>query len=188
MLTLFQFLQTVYWVGLSTWFGTGLFIAVAAPIIFRITREHDPTLPMVLSVNLEQQHSTLLASSIVARIMQTTTRLALICALAVLVGLLGQWFITRPSGNNLLQAAIRTGLYVLAVIVLIYDWRVVSPNLFAFRQTFIEQADNPEIANHAKEQFDRLSRENVNMLFLQTLLLLGIILFSANISYISLSV
>lgn len=183
MLTLFQFLQTVYWVGLSTWFGTGLFIAVAAPIIFRITREHDPTLPMVLSVNLEHQHSTLLASSIVAKIMQTTTRVALICSIAILVGLLGQWFITRPSGNSLLQAALRTALYILAVIVLVYDWRIVSPRLFAFRDTYIDQADNPEIANHAKEQFDRLSRENVNMLFLQTLLLLGLILFSANVSF-----
>lgn len=186
MLTLFQFLQTVYWVGLSTWFGTGLFIAVAAPIIFRVTREHDPTLPMVLSVNLEQQHSTLLASSIVAKIMQTTTRLALVCAIAILVGLLGQWFIARPAGNNLLQAALRTAMFILATIVLVYDWRIVSPRLFAFRQTYIDQADNPEIANHAKDQFDRLARENVNMLFLQTLLLLGLILFSANIVYVPL--
>jgi hypothetical protein len=183
VLTLFQFLQTVFWVGLSTWFGIGLFIAVAAPIIFRVTREHDPTLPLVLSVNLDQQHSTLLASSIVAKIMQTTTRLALVCAIAVLIGLLGHWLIVRPVGNGLMQAGIRSALFLLATIVLVYDWRVVSPRLFAFRDTYIEQADNPEIANHAKDQFDRLSRENVNMLFLQTLLLLGLILFSANVSY-----
>jgi hypothetical protein len=68
----------------------------------------------------------------------------------------------------------------------VYDWRIVSPRLFAFRQTYIDQADNPEIANHAKDQFDRLARENVNMLFLQTLLLLGLILFSANIVYVPL--
>lgn len=183
MLTLFQFLQTIYWLGLSTWFGTGIFIAVAAPIIFRVTREHDPTLPLVLSVNLEQQHSTLLASSIVAKIMQTTTRLALVCVVLVAIGLLGQWLIARPSGNNLMQAGIRSGLFVLAAIVLVYDWRIVSPKLFAFRDTYIEQADNPEIANHARDEFERLSRENVNMLFLQTLLLLGLILFSANVSY-----
>lgn len=183
MLTLFQFLQTIFWVGLSTWFGIGLFIAVAAPIIFRVTREHDPTLPLVLSVNLDQQHSTLLASSIVARVMQATTRLALVCVVAVLIGLLGHWLIVRPSGNNLLQAGIRSALFVLATIVLIYDWRVVSPRLFASRQLYIDQADNPEIANTAREQFERLSRENVNMLFLQTLLLLGLILFSANVSF-----
>lgn len=183
MLTLFQFLQTIFWVGLATWFGSGLFIAVAAPIIFRVTREHDPTLPFVLSVNLDQQHSTLLASSIVAKIMQMMTRVALVCVILVLVGLLGHWLIVRPSGNNLMQAGIRSGLFLLACIVLIYDWRVVSPRLFAYRQTYIDQADNPEIANHARDQFERLSRENVNMLFLQTLLLLGLILFSANVSF-----
>ncbi len=188
MLNLFQFLQTVFWVGLSTWFGMGLFIAIAAPIIFRVTREHDPTLPLVLSVNLDQQHSTLLASSIVARLMQSMTRVALVCVIAVFVGLLGHWLIVRPSGNSLLQAGIRTALFLLATIVLIYDWRIVSPKLFAFRATYIEQADNPEIANHAKDQFDRLGRENVNMLFLQTLLLLGLILFSANVSFTQINV
>ena len=183
MLTLFQFLQTVFWVGLSTWFGSGLFIALAAPIIFRVTREHDPTLPLVLSVNLDSQHSTLLASTIVAKLMQAMTRMALVCVVLILAGLLGHWLIVRPVGNNLLQAGIRSGLFVLASIVLIYDWRVVSPRLFYYRQLFIDEADNPEIANEAKDHFERLSRENVNMLFLQTLLLLGLILFSANVSF-----
>lgn len=183
MLTLFQFLQTIFWVGASTWFGSGLFIAVAAPIIFRVTRENDPTLPMVLSVNLDAQHSTLLASTIVAKLMQAMSRVALICVIAILIGLLGHWLIVRPFGNGLLQAGIRSGLFLLATIVLLYDWRMVSPRLFYYRQLLIDQADNPEIANDAKDQFDRLSRENVNMLFLQTLLLLGLILFSANVSY-----
>ncbi len=49
----FQLIQIVFWLALSTWFGAVLFIAVAAPIIFRTVRESNPVLPMVLSVNLE---------------------------------------------------------------------------------------------------------------------------------------
>ena len=43
----------MYWVALATWFGSAAFVAVAAPIIFRVIRESDPTLPGVLSVNLD---------------------------------------------------------------------------------------------------------------------------------------
>lgn len=187
MVTLFQFLQTIFWVGLSTWFGTALFIALAAPIIFRVTREHDPTLPTVLSVNLDAQHSTLLASTIVAKLMQSMMRVALICAVVIFVGLAGQWIIMKPAGNLLLQMGIRSALFLLATTVLLYDWRIVAPRLFYYREHYIDQADNPDIANAAKDQFDRLSRESVNLLFLQTLLLLGLILFSANVAFAQIS-
>jgi hypothetical protein len=55
----------LYWLSLSTWFGAAVFVAVAAPSIIRTVRENDPLLPTVLSVNLEGQHGTLLAGSIV---------------------------------------------------------------------------------------------------------------------------
>ena len=178
-------MQTIYWSGLATWFGAALFIAIAAPVIFRVTREHDPTLPTVLSVNLDAQHATLLASTIVARVMQATTRASLICAAAIFVGLAAQAFILRPAWGSpsLVWLVIRAALFFGAVAMLIYDWRVVSPRLFHFRQEYIEHADEPDVANAAKDQFDRLSRESVNVLFIQTLLLLGMILASANVSY-----
>ena len=40
----------LWWMALSTWFGGVLFVAVAAPIIFRTVRDNDPLLPTVLSV------------------------------------------------------------------------------------------------------------------------------------------
>ena len=48
----FTFMQILYWLALATWFGGLLFIAVAAPVIFRTIHESDPILPTVLSVNL----------------------------------------------------------------------------------------------------------------------------------------
>src|SRR3954469_4279890 len=62
---MFQLVQSIYWIALSAWLGGGVFVAMAAPVIFRTVREADPTLPKVLSVNMEGQHATLLAGTIV---------------------------------------------------------------------------------------------------------------------------
>lgn len=178
-------MQTVYWTGLATWFGATLFIAIAAPVIFRVVREHDPTLPTVLSVNLDAQHSTLLASTIVARIMEATSRVSVGCAIAVAAGLIAQGLIL-PIGSGrpaLVWLVIRSALFLGAAAMLVYDWRVVAPRLFHYRAEYIEHADEPDVANPARDEFDRLQRESVNVLFFQTLLLLGLILASANISF-----
>lgn len=179
----FQLVQTIYWIGLSSWFGGAVFIAIAAPVIFRTIHEHDPTLPEVLSVNLDAQHSTLLASTIVGRMMQALNRGALAFAICVAIGLVGQAIILKPFGTTLVQMVVRASLFAFAAAALFYDWRWLSPRLFFQRQFYIEHADNPDLANPAKEQFDRLARESINVLFLQTLLLLGLILFSANVAF-----
>jgi hypothetical protein len=186
VLLAFQIVQTLYWLGLSTWFGGAVFIAIAAQIIFKSVREADPTLPTVLSVNLDDQHATLLASTIVGRLLKALSRIGIVCAVLLLIGLSGQILILKPSGTGLVQVLIRVSLYVLLTIVLVYDMRYVSPKLFHFRQLYIDQADNPDIANNAKDQFDRYSREGVNLLFIKTGLLLGLILSSGNIAYLSL--
>src|SRR5207253_632524 len=92
MLLLFQVVQIMYWLGLSTWFGGVMFIALAAPVIFRTVRESNPVLPDVLSVNLEGQHSTLLAGSIVANLLSRVAQVELICAGVVLLALLLYFF------------------------------------------------------------------------------------------------
>lgn len=178
---LFQLNQAMYWLALATWFGSAVFVAVAAPIIFRVVREHDPTLPGVLSVNLDAQHSTLLAGTIVSRIMHVMTRVGLGSACFVMLGLIGQAVLTQPIGQARIQLIIRAGVFALAVGALAYDWRSVAPRLFAARQQYIDQADNPDVANAAQDRFERLSHESVNVLFIQTLLLLGLILFSGYI-------
>ena len=76
---LFQLVQIVYWLALSTWFGGVLFVAMAAPVIFRTVRENNPVLPHVLSVNLEGQHGTLLAGSIVGSLLARLAWVQLAC-------------------------------------------------------------------------------------------------------------
>jgi hypothetical protein len=178
---MFQAIQVAYWLALSTWFGGVLFVAIAAPIIFRTIRDADPTLPKVLSVNLESQHSSLLAGTIVANVLETLTRVHLVCAVVMLVAILGQWVFIDRSGMNLLLPILRAAMFAAAMALLIYDWRVVWPRIKRYRQEYLDHADEPDIANPALDQFDRYHQESVTILRNMLFLLLGIILFSANI-------
>lgn len=182
-MSLFPIVQIIYWLSLSTWFGGVLFIAIAAPIIFRVVREQRPILPTVLSVNLENQHADLLAGTIVAHLLALLSKVQLACAGGVLIGLLGQWaFAERSGAGPLTQIILRTLLCLTATAMVVYDWRVVWPQIIKYRQQYLDHADEPEIANPAKEQFDRYHHESINILTIVLLLLLGLVLFSGNIS------
>jgi len=173
--------QTLYWLALSTWFGGVLFVAVAAPIIFRTVRESNPMLPTVLSVNLEGQHGTLLAGSIVANLLRTLTRVELVCAAVLLITVIGQWLLIRPTGPNLIQPIVRSALLVIAIAIVVYDWRVLWPKVWEYRQKYIEHADDPDVANPAKDEFDRYHQDSVRLLSILLAVLLAMVLFSGNI-------
>lgn len=173
-------IQFFYWLSLATWFGGVLFVAVAAPVIFQTIRENDPTLPTVLSVNLEGQHGTLLAGSIVANLLTTLLRIQLVCAATLALTLIAQWILLVHVQPFL--TIVRSALYLAAVVLLIYDWRIVSPQIYKYRQEYIDHADEPEVANPAKDQFDRYHRERITLLMLSLCALLGLVSFSAGIS------
>ena len=178
----FSLLQIIYWISLSTWFGGVLFIAIAAPIIFRTVKENNPILPTVLSVNLEGQHGLLLAGTIVSNLIAQLMRIELICAAGLLIGLIGQWRLTDISDQNWLLPMLRSGMYVAAVGFVIFDWRVIWPQIMRYRNQYIEHADEPEIANPANDEFNRYQRESELLLRIRLALLLGLILFSGNIT------
>jgi hypothetical protein len=134
---------------------------------------------MVLSVNLEGQHSTLLAGSIVANLLHALTRVELICAGAVLVTIIVQ---LSQRWQDWSAGIPRAAMFVAAVVVLLYDWRMVWPQIEKYRQEYIDHADEPEVANPAREQFDKYHRESVMLLMIVMALLLGMIVFSANMS------
>jgi len=179
MSELFVVVQIGYWLALATWFGGVLFVAIAAPIIFKTVEDADPILPKVLSVNLEGQHSTMLAGSIVANLLTALTRLELACGGVLLVTmavqLARQW---QPWSMGISRAT----LFLAAVILTIYNWRFVWPRIEKHRQGYIDNADDPEVAQPALEQFDRYHNESVTIVKIMIGLLLGIIVLSYNIS------
>ena len=174
-------IQILYWLALATWFGGVLFVAVAAPIIFRTVRESNPVLPTVLSVNLEGQHGTLLSGSIVGNLLGTLVRVELLCAAVLGLAIAAQWFFIDRTVPNVVAPLVRSALYLAALVLVLYDWRVVWPKVWRFRQEYIDHADEPEVANPAKDQFDRYHGESVRILSIRLAILLAIVLFSGNI-------
>ena len=185
---LFQVVQIFYWLALSTWFGGVLFVALAAPVVFRTVRESNPILTDVLSVNLEGQHATLLAGSIVGELLRRMVNVELICAGVLLLASIIQPFVIDVSpGNdalssNLTAAILRTILILAAAAIVVYGWRVTWPKLTKYRKQYIDHADEPEIANPAKELFDAEHHRSVTLMSIVLFLLLGVILFSGNIT------
>jgi hypothetical protein len=178
----FSLLQIIYWIALATWFGGVLFIAVAAPIIFRTVKESNPIIPSVLSVNLEGQHGNLLAGTIVANLISHLVRVELICAGGLVVGLIGQWALSDVAGQNWLMPMLRSAMTLAAAGFAIYDWRVLWPKINRYRDEYIDHADEPEVANPANDQFNHYQRESELLLRIRLALLLGLVLFSSNIA------
>src|SRR4051812_43743779 len=170
-----QIVQIAYWLALSTWFGGGMFIAIAAPIIFRTVRESNPVMTDVLSVNLEGQHATLLSGSIVSNLLARLAQIEIVCAIIILVSLIPQFM---TSEWNL--AIIRCVLCLAAAGVAAYDHFFIWPRLRKAREEFIEHADEPELANPAKERFDREHRLSVTLLMVTLALLLMLVMQSVS--------
>jgi hypothetical protein len=179
---LFQLVQTVYWLALSIWFGGVMFIGVAWQIIHRTVRENNPVLPHVLSVNLDGKHSTLLAGTIVSNLISALTRIEIICAAVVLAALGAQWFLIDLSDPWIKASAfVRSLLCLAAAGLMIYDGWFLWPKIMKARQTFIENADDPDKANPVSERMDQLQRDSEMLLMILVFLLLGMVLFSGNI-------
>lgn len=184
----FLLFQSVYWLGLSTWFGGVLFVALAAPVVFRVVTDARPMLPEVLSVNLDNQHATLLAGSVMANLLAMVFRVQIICMIGVGVGMLAQWFTAGiTSGADIAMAILRNTLFAAAVIAAIYLQRSLWPKIMTARQKYIDNADSPDIANPARDDFERLQNDSVTVLRNLLFLLMGIILFSTTIRFISVS-
>jgi hypothetical protein len=180
-LTLYQLVQIVYWLALSTWFGAVMFIALAAPIIFRTVREANPVLPNVLSVNLEGQHATLLAGSVVGSLLSRLAMVQLACAAALVVTGIAQVFVADMTDRNLLVALLRLGLCAAAAGVVAFDRFVMWPRITRSRAEYVEHADEPEVANPAKDRFDAAHRRSMTLMMVTLGLLLLLIMYSANV-------
>jgi hypothetical protein len=178
----FALLQIIYWIALATWFGGVLFIAVAAPIIFRTVKDTNPIIPSVLAVNLEGQHGNLLAGTIVSNLIMILVRIELICAGGILIGLIGQWRLSDIEGQNWILPMLRSAMFIGALGFVLYDWLFVWPRIRQYRDEYIEHADEPEIANPANDEFNRYQRESELLLRIRLGLLLALILFSASIT------
>jgi hypothetical protein len=105
----------------------------------------------------------------------------LICGCMLLVSFILQSFIIDLHGDNGLATIIRGSLFVLAMGAVFVDWRFVWPKIRSSRSEYLDHADEPEVANPARDRFDREQRNSLNLLTLVIVLLTGMILFSSSI-------
>ena len=170
----------VYWLLLAAWFGLVLFGAMAVPVIFRTIEEADPTLPTVLSVNLDGQHGALLSMTIANQILARLAWVQLVCAGGLLVALIAQWALQGTGGQAVVLNALRSALYLAAVGLLVYGWRVLWPRAAQQRRAYVDNADDPEVALPARDQLTRLHREGEVVQLALASVLSALILFSVN--------
>ncbi|MGA2498518.1 MAG: hypothetical protein ABSH20_12290 [Tepidisphaeraceae bacterium] len=181
-MTAFQIVQSIYWLALTIWFGGLVFIAVAWPVIFTVVKEEDPTLPRVLSVNVDHDHAGLLAGTIVGSLIRHIGFIQLCCAAVVLLMLVCQWFVISESWHNRLSGIARCSFFVGSAIMLVVDRYVVWPKAWKAREDFIENADDPDKANVICERFIRHQRESVRLMLYQLVLLSLVVVFSSAIT------
>jgi hypothetical protein len=172
--------QFFYWLALCAWLGGAAFVTIAIPVVFRTVRENDPTLPTVLSVNLDGAHSSLLATTIILNLFSTLVRVELVSAGVLAATIAAQW---AMLGNSQVVISLsRSGLFGGAVVILLYDWRLVLPRVWRYRKEYVDKADEPEQAKAAREQFERNYRESVTLLMVRVVLVSALVWFSTMIS------
>ncbi|MEL7238746.1 MAG: hypothetical protein AAGK78_07775, partial [Planctomycetota bacterium] len=173
------------WLALAIWFGGGVFIAIAAPIIFRTVRDADPTLPRVLSVNLDTQHATLLGGEIVSKLLTGLGKITVACAIAMFLALAGMWGVAILESADLDRSVdtgallVQTVLFVAATVVAFYSAFNVRQKAQQSRELYIADADDPEQAEQLQDSFERAQNETVMLLQIEVFVLLGLVAFSA---------
>jgi len=177
----FQLIQIIFWLAASTWFGAVIFLAISAPIVFRTVREANPVLPHVLSVNLEGQHATLLAGSIVGNLLARLGVIQLGCAGVVLVTSLLQFLFANTGGPNVYVGIFRCIICIIAAAVVAYDRFFIWPKILRSRAEYVDHADEPELANPAKDRFDAHHRQSMTLMMVTLGCLLLLIMYSANV-------
>jgi hypothetical protein len=179
---LYGLIQTIYWLALSTWFGGVLFVALMAQAVVRTIGEFRPMLPTVLSVNLENQHASVLSGAVVGNMLRKLSIVQLVCAVVALVMLLGHFAMVGSNRVAVIDVIARGTLLMGTLGVVLYDRYILWPKLWSARQMYLDNADNPDVANPAKEEFDRAHHESVSLLFICWVLLGLLIALSATIT------
>jgi hypothetical protein len=100
----------------------------------------------------------------------------------VLVMLIVQPFIIDLSASNKGLAIMRSVLFIAAAALVFFDWQFVWPKIQKYRSEYLDHADEPEIANPARDRFDQEQRKSLSLLGMVGAVLLGIILFSSSIT------
>ncbi len=179
---LYQMVQIFYWLDLSIWLGSMVFLAVAAPVVFQVARRLEAKSERYSDPALADEQTTIVGGGIVGALLARLGQVQMICATALLPLMLLQFLMIDLAGTNLAAAGVRFALWLVAVMVLLYEWRSHYPRTLALRQKYLENAGDPDVANPARDAFDREHRRSEQLFLVTVCVLIGLVMLSANIS------
>jgi len=178
----YQAVQIFYWLVLSVWLGGLVFLAIAAPVIFRTIRRLDVRSGRHSDPSLDEEHTSIVAGEIVGMLLARLAQMQAICAGLLLVLMIAQVLLIDLTGPNLTAMMVRVAIWAALVAVLLYEWRIHYPRTWRLRERFLEETADPEAANAAREAFDREHRRSEQLFMLIIFLLIGMVMLSANIT------
>lgn len=176
---IYQVVQILYWLVLSIWVGGTIFLVLAAPVVFRAVRQREVRLPEVTSKALRDEHQTLLAGDIVAAMLGRLGQVQMVC-MGVMLPLLIVSALFAAGTLQWVTLGEKSALYAVTVAVVLHDRWKRFPATIKARQRYIEHADEEELAQQAKAEFEALHRAGERAYQLVVFLLLLLVLVSAN--------
>ncbi len=182
MTLLYQVVQILYWLDLSIWLGSTVFLAVAAPVIFRVVRRLEVRSGVYSDPGLRDEQTAVVAGEIVGTLLARLGQIQMVCVIAMLPLMLAQLFLVNLEGSNFMAAMLRLALWAGALAVLFYEWRWHYPRTWEQRKRFLEEAGDPDRANPARAEFEREHRRSEQLFMAMICIVIGLVMLSANIT------
>lgn len=177
----YQAVQILYWLVLSVWLGSMLFLAAGAPAVFRAIKNLDARSGKHSDPAFDEEQTTIVAGGVMGSLLNRLTQIQLICATAMLPLMVGQVLLIDLTSTNRTAAIVRAALWLAAVLIVLYQWRIHHPRTWALRQQYLDNPDDPEVSGRAREQFDREQRRAEQLFQITVFILIGLVVLSANI-------
>jgi hypothetical protein len=176
---IYQFLTILYWLVLSVWVGSTVYVAAAGAVVFRVLRRREVRLPEIQSNALRDEHATLLGGDIMGALLGRMGQIHIICMAAMLPLLVLLALYAQGTWEWAAMGA-RVALYAAASYLILRDWRTRFPITLRARQEYVEHADEPEVAEKAKAEYEASQRRAERTYQAVLFVLLGLLLASAN--------
>lgn len=177
----YQAVQIFYWLVLSIWLGSMVFLAASAPAVFRAIQNLDARSGKHSDPAFDEEQSTIVAGGVMGSLLVRLTQIQLICAIAMLPLMVGQLLLIDLTSTNRTAAIVRAVLWLAALLIVLYQWRIHHPRTWSLRQQYLDNPDDPEVSGRAREQFDRAQHRTEQLFQLTVFILIGLVVLSANI-------
>lgn len=174
----------LYFLGLGTWFGAIVMLAISAAATFQTVRAFEPTLHVAPwnQPELASRAPSVLAGAIVGSSLNGLRVVQIICATIVILTLIAQHTLfrnylscTRFSKRNITRLL----LIAVPVIVLLLNIFWITPNVLTHRDAMWDMTTSQAQRQQAQASFDRFHKLSERSVGMAAMALAGSVLISS---------